>query len=80
MEIQTGYEHEERIYFLVKHRAEVEEAQQERFDSYVNQLLTLSHDLHHSGKEANMDESQKVATQVEGMLLLLAAIVTPGSS
>ncbi len=65
---------------LAKHRAEVEEGQQERFDSYVNQLMTLSHDFHHSGEEGDLEESEKVATQVEGIMLLLAAVMPASSS
>jgi hypothetical protein len=62
---------------MAKHRAEVNESQHERFDSYISQMKILSHDLHHSGEDANLEESQKVTIQVEGMILLVASVVSP---
>lgn len=64
---------------MAKHRGEVDEGEQDRFDAYISQMTTLSFDLHKSGKDANLEESQKIATQVEGMMLLFASVITPSS-
>ncbi len=75
-----GLRLEATVLGMVRHRAELDESHHERFDAYINQMKTLSNDLYRSGERADVGESQKVAIQVEGMILLLASVVLPVGS
>lgn len=75
-----GLRLESTVLGMAGHRAEVDESRHERFDAYLNQMKTLSHDLRHSAARADTGESRRVATKVEGMMLLLASVVLPAGS